>query len=174
MRSRSDLTRETRRVLASRSLLSGCASGSASVALRTSASDIAFRRAQSVAPLRLPDFAVTRVVSVFLTFCRFPSRNNAARIFLTISHNNKEHVAARHSDHDVALFVLVKAVVGVFRYDRDLQGRRLLAPTSALRQSRDSDYAWDHTAGKARTPPMGPGQSANYSTSVAHPHFGDE
>lgn len=109
---------------------------SANAALRISASDMAFRRAQSLVSLLLPDFAVTRVVSVLLMFFRFPSRNNSARLFLTIGHNNKcTPPAARPIT--MARSSTQSKRCRPLRYDWDPQRRRL------HRQSpRRADASW--------------------------------
>lgn len=89
IRWRSALTREMRRILEICALVKGAASGSARAALRTSESDIEFRRFQSVAPGRSPDFAVTSVGAVFFMFRSLAGRNDAAGIFIAIGDTTK-------------------------------------------------------------------------------------
>ena len=114
MRSRNALTREMRRILETCALVRGAASGSARAALRTSESDIASRRFQSVSPGRSPYFAVTRVVAVFFMFRSLAGRNDAAGIFIAIGGYNEENTSARHSDDEIALFSIIEAIVSVF------------------------------------------------------------
>jgi hypothetical protein len=122
IRSRNALTREMRRIPESCALVRGAASGSARAALRTSESDIASRRFQSVAPARSPDFAVTRVVAVFFMFRSLAGRNDTAGIFIATGCYNEENTSARHSDDAIALFSIPEAIVSVFDTIGILQG----------------------------------------------------
>ena len=132
MRSRNAFTRETRRIFDRYSRLSGWASGSAKAALRTSASDSAFNRFQSVAPLRSPDFAVASVVAVFFMLRSLTGGNYATRIFIAAGCDNKEDSLARHTDDEVALLSVVKAVVGIFDPIGILQGANGISKIHAV------------------------------------------
>src|SRR5712691_6214097 len=79
-RCRSTFTRDTRRILASCSVVSGWASGSDSAAAVASSSVMAFSRAQSVLPRggRSPRFTITRVVPVLLMSCGLSGRYYSA------------------------------------------------------------------------------------------------
>src|SRR5215475_6300640 len=112
-RCRSTLTRDTRRIFASCSWESGCASGSDRAAARTSSSVMASSCAQSVLPRGSvsPGFTVTRVVPVLLMSRGPPGRYDSACILAGERHNHEKHLAMGHSDDLNALLAIDEPVV---------------------------------------------------------------
>src|SRR6516164_6373235 len=115
-RCRNTLTRDTRRIFASCSRVSGCASGSDRAAARISSSVVASSRAQSVLPRGgvSPGFMVTRVVPVLLMSRGLPGRYDPACILTRERHNYEQHLAVSHSDDLNTLLVVDEPVVDLF------------------------------------------------------------
>src|ERR1700676_1026942 len=98
-RCRRTFTRDTRRILASCSGLSGWASGSDSAAATTSSSVIALSRAQSVSPRgrMSPGFTVTRVVPVLLMSCGLSGRYDSATVLAAQRDDDEQDIGLTHS-----------------------------------------------------------------------------
>jgi len=122
-RPRNILTRDTRRIPAKRPRPSGRASGSDRAAAEISSSVMAFKRDQSVPPLRgaSPGFTVTRVVSVFFMTCGLPGRYDSTGILTALRNHDEQHVTLSHTDYPRPLFALfgfevyILKPIGVFQ-----------------------------------------------------------
>src|SRR3979490_1475204 len=98
-RCRSTFTRDTRRILASCSGVSGCASGSDSAAATTSSSVMASTRAQSVLSVgRLSRESRTTLEVLFLLMsCCLPGAYDATDIFVGHDGNDEQDRSSIHT-----------------------------------------------------------------------------
>src|SRR5580698_7722712 len=123
-RCRNTLTRDTRRIVASCSGVSGSASRSDCAAVKISSLVIASSRAQSVSPVGSlsPGFTVTRVVPVLLMSCGPPGRYDSAYVLAGQRYNHEQHLIVRHADNPHSLLVINEPGIDLFNAVRVFEG----------------------------------------------------
>src|ERR1700730_4026157 len=124
-RCRRTFTRDTRRILANCSEVSGWASGSDSAAATTASSVIASSRAQSVLPRGRvsPGFTSTRVVPVLLMSCGLSGRYDSAAILVAQGDDHEQDVDLSHSDDLNSLLAVHELRVELFQSVQVFEGR---------------------------------------------------